>query len=45
MTIICLVRGCQWYSAGQLSEGELQSERCVRCGTMRYRHMGNGSLV
>jgi hypothetical protein len=41
MTIICLIKGCEWVSQPQLdsSLSMMQCERCIRCGAQRYHVM------
>ncbi|WP_416424661.1 PSPA7_2676 family Cys-rich small protein [Pseudomonas sp. App30] len=38
MSIICLIKGCEWatYPAQQLGSALMTCERCERCGALRY---------
>ncbi|MDE1164572.1 MAG: hypothetical protein PW845_04130 [Pseudomonas sp.] len=38
MTIICLIRGCEWSPQpdNELHNPLMLCERCVRCGAQRY---------
>ncbi|MCO7514031.1 hypothetical protein NJF44_06565 [Pseudomonas guariconensis] len=39
MSLVCLLRGCQWRATLTCEVAGLQCQCCERCGTLRYcRH-------
>ncbi|WP_156114964.1 PSPA7_2676 family Cys-rich small protein [Pseudomonas sp. ML96] len=49
MTLLCLISGCQWLRASakgrRLGGRTLLHECCSRCGTRRFRHPVDESVL
>ncbi|WP_277961307.1 PSPA7_2676 family Cys-rich small protein [Pseudomonas sp. RIT-To-2] len=42
MSIICLIKGCEWALCApqMLGSTQVTCERCARCGAQRYHRVG-----